>query len=242
MDTKILAHRGASAYAPENTMPAFELAEKLGADGLELDVQFTKDREIVVIHDSTVDRTSNSVGRVADLTLGELMKLDFSNGVAGFEGVKLPLLEEVLGFVAKEGLFLNIEIKEFSSDEGRFAINDRLMELEKRYGLSGRIAYSSFHHGALRDLKNRFGAPTGLLYDCYLVDVWDYAAMAGADAIHPHYRLLDRETAAGCEGAGLAIRPWTVDGEDDLKAMFRLGVDSVITNRPDVALSVREKI
>ena len=88
--TKIFAHRGASGYAPENTMPAFELARQQEADGIELDVQLTKDGEVVVIHDETIDRTSTGKGFVRDYTLQELYGFSFHNGMEGYRGVRIP--------------------------------------------------------------------------------------------------------------------------------------------------------
>ena len=91
----IWAHRGASGYAPENTLPAFKMAADMGADGVELDVQLTKDDVIVVCHDERIDRTSNGAGRIQDYTLEELRKYDFCNGNKAFEGTTIPTMEEV---------------------------------------------------------------------------------------------------------------------------------------------------
>ena len=98
--TKIWAHRGASAYAPENTLPAFKMALDQGAHGIELDLQRTVDGVLVVVHDETIDRTSNGFGRVADLTLDELRRCDFSNGFIGHRNVRIPTLTEVLELIA----------------------------------------------------------------------------------------------------------------------------------------------
>ena len=99
MPTKVWAHRGASAYAPENTIPAFRLAMEQGADGIELDVQLSKDGKLVVIHDEWVDRTSNGKGRVVDMTCQELKKLDFSCGMADYPFARIPTLREVYGLL-----------------------------------------------------------------------------------------------------------------------------------------------
>lgn len=112
MHTKILAHRGASAYAPENTLPAFQLACEMGADGFELDVHLTKDQQVVVIHDETIDRTSNGTGNVEEMTYEKLLDLDFSNNKEGYKEVKIPLLEEVFELASKNNMFVNVEIKE----------------------------------------------------------------------------------------------------------------------------------
>ena len=107
----IWGHRGASGHAPENTLPAFRMAADMGADGVELDVQETKDGVLVVCHDETVDRTSNGAGWVKDFTFEEIRKLDFSGGNAAYEGLKIPSMEEVLDLLAPTGLTINIELK-----------------------------------------------------------------------------------------------------------------------------------
>ena len=105
--TKIFAHRGASAYAPENTMEAFALAVKQGADGIELDVQMTKDGEVVVIHDETIDRVSDKKGAVRDYTLEELRKFSFSNHMEKYKDAAIPTLKEVLEFLDRKSTRLN---------------------------------------------------------------------------------------------------------------------------------------
>ena len=107
----IWGHRGASGYAPENTLPAFQLAADMGADGVELDIQETKDGVIVVCHDETVDRTSNGAGWLKDYTFEELRKLDFSYGNAAYEGTKIPTMEEVFELLGPTGLTINIELR-----------------------------------------------------------------------------------------------------------------------------------
>ena len=107
----VWAHRGASGYAPENTIPAFELAAEMGADGVELDVQFTKDGQIVVCHDETIDRTSNGCGWVKDHTLEELLALSFDNGNKAYEGAQIPTMQEVFDALRPTNLTINIELK-----------------------------------------------------------------------------------------------------------------------------------
>ena len=109
--TKIFAHRGASAYAPENTMEAFHLAAKQGADGIELDVHVTKDGEVVVTHDEKIDRVSNGSGFVKDMTLRELKRLSFHNHMESYVGAGIPTLREVLEFVKTTTMAVNIELK-----------------------------------------------------------------------------------------------------------------------------------
>ncbi|NHB85223.1 hypothetical protein G7085_12910 [Tessaracoccus sp. HDW20] len=109
--TEIWAHRGACAYAPENTLPAFELAVQMRADGVELDVQRTADGQLVTIHDETINRTSNGVGRVVDLTMEDLRRCDFTNGFAGRRGVKIPTLHEALDVFRNTSMTVNVELK-----------------------------------------------------------------------------------------------------------------------------------
>ena len=109
--TEIFAHRGASGYAPENTLEAFRLAMEQGADGIELDVHLTKDGEVVVIHDETLDRTSDGQGKVRDYTLEELKKFSFHNHIEKYKGVQIPTLKEVLDLVENSSMKVNIELK-----------------------------------------------------------------------------------------------------------------------------------
>ena len=111
MMTKIFAHRGASGYAPENTLEAFALAMEMGADGIELDVQLTKDGEVVVIHDEVIDRVSNGKGLVKDYTLVQLRKFSFDNHMEGYENISIPTLKEVLELVKASKMEVNIELK-----------------------------------------------------------------------------------------------------------------------------------
>lgn len=242
MKSKVLAHRGASAYAPENTMPAFELAHSMGADGIELDVHLTKDGKVVVIHDDTINRTSGSNGLVSEFTYEELLTFDFSNGKEGFSNVKIPLLEEVYEFTSKNNMFVNVEVKD-STFTNKFVIIDELLQLEKKYEMSENVAYSSFNHYILRDMKNiSEKIPTGILYHCGLVNVWDYAISIKANAIHPFFGCLkDKAIIPECAKCNIVVRPWTVDNEDEMASLFKAGIESLITNKPDVGLAVRNK-
>ncbi|MBZ4670307.1 MAG: glycerophosphoryl diester phosphodiesterase [Oscillospiraceae bacterium] len=235
----VMAHRGASFYAPENTMPAFELAKELGADGIELDVQLTKDGKLVVIHDDEVDRTSNGHGRVSEMSYSELCTLDFSAGKDGYKNTKIPLLEEVFEFASREGIFVNVEIKDDSCAK-TFPIADKVIEAEKKYNMTGNVTYSSFNHYILRYLKNiSQDIPVSILYVGGFVDIWEYAKKLDCDGIHPHYSALaDKNIILECHKLGIKVRPWTVDSEEQMKFALDLGVDSLITNLPDLAKKI----
>lgn len=150
---KIFAHRGASAYVPENTLPAFEKAVDIGADGVELDIHLSRDGRLVVIHDEMLDRTTNGHGFVKDFTLAELKKLDASKTMtnSGFCNLRIPTLGEVYELLADTELLVNVEVK--NSIFLYPGILEKALEAEAKYGMSGRVLYSSFNHYAMQELK-----------------------------------------------------------------------------------------
>ncbi|MDY4469049.1 MAG: glycerophosphodiester phosphodiesterase [Eubacteriales bacterium] len=235
--TKVWAHRGASAYAPENTIPAFQMAMEMGADGLELDVHESSDGKLMVIHDERIDRTSNGTGRVADMTCQQLKKLDFSNGMPGYKDVRIPTLREVYGLIKDSRMTVNVEIK---CDVVIYpGIWDKVISLEREMGMQGRIIYSSFNHYVLQKVRELDpDAEIGLLYANAMVDPWVYAKYLNANAIHPNYRaaLLCPGLMEGCAKNGVAVNPWTVNEAKDVMALAAKGANAVITNCPDVAL------
>jgi glycerophosphoryl diester phosphodiesterase len=253
MKTHILAHRGASAYLPENTMEAFSLAIEQGADGFELDVHLTKDGEIVVAHDEKLERVSNGNGFLNDYTLDELKSLDFGrlqNHEQEKHIYRIPTLAEVFSLVKPAGLTLNIEMK---TDERIYMeLPEKLAALTKEYSMEDYVIYSSFNHYFLQLIKKiEPAAKTGLLYDLALVDPlgapigsppWVYAKYTGAYAIHPNYRIIAAlpETVAKCHENGIKVNVWTVDDPQIIKLMLEYGVDCIMTNKPDIAIACRE--
>lgn len=235
MATKIWAHRGASGYAPENTIPSFKMAVEMGADGVELDVHMSSDGKLMVIHDEKVDRTSNGQGRVVDMTCQELKKLDFSYGMAGFSNIRIPTLREVYGLLKPTSLVINVEVK--CDVVIYYGIWDELIKLEREMGMQGRIIYSSFNHFVLmkiRELDPK--AKIGLLYSEGMVDPWVYANYLHADAIHPHYlAAMAPGVLEGCKKAGVDVHPWTCNDEKVIAELAEADVDAVITNYPDKA-------
>lgn len=239
METSIWAHRGASAYAPENTMEAFILAHKMGADGIELDIHLSKDGQLVVAHDETVDRCSNGKGYIIDKTLRELLELDFSNGKDSYSNTRIPTLEQVLELIKSSGLYLNIEIKNgIVIYEG---IEEKTLKLVSDMGLEDKVIYSSFNHYSLSIIKKlNPKALIGLLYSEAMVDPYVYAKHLGAEAIHPYYKtLMIPGTIENCKKHGIKIHTWTVDERDHIIWLLKGKVDAVITNRPDLAVSLR---
>ncbi len=237
--TLVWAHRGASGYRPENTLEAFALAAELGADGVELDVHFTKDGQVVVIHDEKIDRTSNGQGEVKDYTLDELNLFDFGFKFYGERrGVKIPTLDEVYALLAPTGLTVNVEIK--ATDADLPAACDRIA---KKYNMENKVIYSSFDHLQLVRMKQaNSDAVTAPLYGFNLVNPWNYAKDMGAGAVHPRLSLLDKldNYVDRCHNAGLRVHPWTANTKEDIAYLVSLGCDAVITNYPDVAIALRD--
>ena len=231
--TAIWAHRGASAYAPENTIPAFKLAIEQGADGIEFDVQRTADGHLVVIHDENINRTSNGFGKVVDLTLEELRRCDFSHGFVGFRKVRIPTLQETLELLAPTDLVINVELK--NSIEPYPGLEDEALEIVREAGVLDRTIFSSFNHYSLANLRGRVGShQIGLLFAESLFDPWRYAKMFGAGAIHPNRLAINHPHFMWlCHEAGVKAHVWTVDDEHEVEHMKALGVDAIITNFPD---------
>ncbi|XCP85174.1 glycerophosphodiester phosphodiesterase [Roseburia hominis] len=240
--TEIFAHRGASSYAPENTRAAFILAHKQGADGIELDVQLTKDGEVVVIHDESIDRVSDGRGAVREYTLEELRRFSFDNHMDQYGRVGIPTLREVLSLVKPWEMKLNIELKTGIYRYPR--IEEKTIALVKAAGLEDRVIYSSFNHYSIRKVREIAPeAETAFLYSDVILEAENYAKAHGVDGLHPPLYLARMENLLEqYQQSHLAVRVWTVNKEDDLKWLIRAGVTAVITNRPDIALAVRRSV
>jgi glycerophosphoryl diester phosphodiesterase len=232
----VIAHRGASKAAPENTMSAFRKAVEYGAEGIELDVQLTKDGHVVVIHDEKVDRTSNGKGLVKDRTLKELKTLDFGGWFSPeFTDEPIPTLAEVMELLQNWKGVLNIEIK--SGPVIYPDIEEKVIQEVSKFDNKNRIIISSFNHYSLvKTKKLDADIKTGILYVAGLYEPWVYAKRIGAYAIHPLFYNMVPEVVAGCMKNGVAINTYTVDDAKTIKRISSMGVTGIITNVPDVAL------
>ncbi|MCC6498121.1 MAG: glycerophosphodiester phosphodiesterase [Propionibacteriaceae bacterium] len=239
--TQIWAHRGARREAPENTLPAFELAVAQGADGIEFDVQLTADGNVVVIHDETVERTTDGTGPVVGHSLAQLRNLDASAGMPAFAGVQIPTLADTLALLAPAGLMVNIELK--NSVEDYPGLEERVLAAVAAHGIADRVVLSSFNHYSLKRLQH-LGATAGelgMLYTDPLYKPWRYAARLGMGALHPPARLvLGAGYIRRAHAAGLEVRPWVVNSERRLGRMFAWGADAVITDLPALAVRLRD--
>ena len=236
---KVFAHRGASGYAPENTLEAFDLAAKMGAHGVELDVHICRSGELVVAHDETVERCSDGSGRIMDLSLKELKALRFNRTHPEYADARMPTLQEVFELLRPTGLAINIELKNSNIDYPE--LEKRTLELGAKEFSLDRIIFSSFNHYSMQRVKAL--APEvccGLLYDGTPVRPWAYAQALGMDALHPQFAsvLVPGGECAGAHKAGILVNPWTVNREEDLRAVFAEGADITITNYPDRALEI----
>ena len=227
----VIAHRGASRRAPENTMPAFEAAFADGALWIETDVQPTADDALVLLHDDDVDRTTDGTGAIRALTAADAAMLDTGSWFGDeFVGTRIPLLTELLAEITGDRRLL-LEIKgEHTRDQ--LAL---LLDLIERSGTGARVLLQSFELSVLRTLRTlRPRDPFGLLVEVLDADPVATCHALGATAYNPDVTALLRRPAVVAElhAAGIATTPWTADAPDQWAALTALGVDGIITNRP----------
>ncbi|KEK25543.1 glycerophosphodiester phosphodiesterase [Bacillus gaemokensis] len=228
----IFAHRGVKGTHPENTMIAFQEAERVGAHGIELDVHLSKDGELVVIHDETVDRTTNGMGLVSEKTVAELQALDAgSHKDSSFHEAKIPTLREVFIWLSTTNLQLNIELK---TDVIHYPnIEGKVVDLVREYHLSNQIIFSSFNHESVSLLAEIAPEiPRAILYDEPLSDPIIEAQKREAVGLHPNFKLLTKEFVQAAQEQGYVFRPYTINKRKDLQTMIDYGVDVIITDWP----------
>lgn len=229
MTTKplVIAHRGASAYRPENTHAAYQLAVAQGADMIEVDLHRTRDGEVVITHDAELERLGGA-GEVADSDLRALRALD-----AG-EGERIPVLEEMLDAFGAQIPF-NLELKR-SSEGGYDGMPARAWRVVSERGLVRATLFSSFYDPDLAELREL--APEArialLLSRRFPAGALERARKLGAEALNPALPLVDAELVRSAHGEGLAVYVFTVDEPEDMRRMLDLGVNGLFTNRPDV--------
>ncbi|KYM44467.1 glycerophosphodiester phosphodiesterase [Fusobacterium necrophorum] len=233
---KVFAHRGASGYAPENTLAAIKKAIEQGADGIEIDIQFTKDCKIVVFHDWKINRTSNGKGYVYDLNFEELRALEIGSWYGDeYRKEKIPTLEEILELIP-ENMMLNIEIKDIS--RGHRGIEESMLKILKKFpNLKNNIIVSSFHHSIIQRLQEL--APEiklALLTASDLVDIESYFKNNKLDCFsyHPEVNLITSKTVDILHKMGVKVFVWTINTEEDFLYVHSIGVDGIITNYPDI--------
>ena len=232
---KVLAHRGFSGAFPQNTMLAFREAEKTGCSGIELDVQMTKDGQLVIIHDEFIDDVTDGKGLVRDYTYEELSKFNAAakwNGAFGFQ--KIPTFEEYCAWVKNTNLVTNVELK--NSIYYYMGLEEKVVETIHRFGLEERIFISSFNHMSLLKVRQldstlQLGA---LVENGGIGNPGYYCKTFGIDCYHPGIEGLTREAVENCKKYGIKVNVWTVNQMNDLKNITCWGCDGIITNYPDV--------
>nr|WP_138416820.1 glycerophosphodiester phosphodiesterase [Aquibacillus sediminis] len=242
MKTDIFAHRGASKYAPENTMPAFNLAYQMGAEGIETDVQLTKDDIPVLIHDENVRRTSNGTGFVQDYTLRELQQLDAGTWFSKqFKDTRIPSLEEFLRWAKTKKLLINLELKNNVLEyKGMEKIVNQYVNF---FHLSDSTIITSFNSDSVMKYNTiNCSISTGLLTSQKSKDLPSYAKDLGADSLHIKYRLLNRKLVRQCQQHNINLRVYTVNQPSQMTRCMKLGCDGIITDVPDIALKQRDKL
>jgi glycerophosphoryl diester phosphodiesterase len=232
---EIWAHRGARSEAPENTMPAFLRAFEVGADGVEFDVQLSSDGQPVVIHDETLERTTNGRGRVCDHTFAELRSLDASAGFDGFADARIPHLDEVLTAAAEAGCRVNVELKNSVIDYP--GLEEIVLDALARTGTADRAVLSSFSEVSVARLVELTDIEVGLIFEVneLLRAPWKVAAGLGARALHPPRARATAHLLRKASEAGLAVRVWTVNGRRPLQRLARQGASGVFSDVPEQA-------
>lgn len=230
-ETKIWAHRGASGFAPENTLPAFEVAKALDVDGVELDVQMTKDGELVVIHDEQIDRTSDGKGWVKDYTLAQLREFNFGKLKPLYGFVPIPTLREVYELFQDTDYMINVELK---TSVVAYDLEEKVHELTVAMGMEDRVIYSSFSHPSVLKMQQYVTKEqTAFLFSDGWIGVTEYAQKHGVHAVHPpiYYRDLP-QMVKECHEQDRKVHVWTVNEEEHALKLMEMGVDAIITNHP----------
>jgi len=237
----IVGHRGAMGTAPENTAASFKKAIDEGADGIELDVHMTKDGHLVVIHDPTIDRTSNGKGFVKDFTLMELKQYDFGSSFdSKYAGEQILTLEEALEIVFNCSV-INIEIK--NGPIFYEGIEEKVLKVIKDFNIAEKVVISSFNHYTINKISTlSTEIVCGILYMEGLFHPWEYARMVGAKAVHPYYLSIVPEEIKRCHENDIMVNVFGVNDDPFFEMLIKAGVDAIITDFPERALQVRKRI
>jgi len=233
----VFAHRGAKAYAPMNTLPAFKLAAEQGAHGIELDVQRSKDGHPVIVHDYSVEATSDGTGRATEMSLAELKTLDAGRWFdVAFTGTRIATLDEVFEAVGQK-LYINVEIKsQLAETDG---VEQVVADCIVRHQMHGRVILSSFNPLTLKrfrailpdiPLGYLFFAEEQLQQQRNLITATDY------EARHPFYEIISEGEIKQAETNGHFVNAWTVNDAEQAQRLQVMGVHGIITDYPDVIL------
>lgn len=240
----IFAHRGASAYAPENTIKSFELAVRQHSDAIELDAKLSGDGQVVVIHDQTLERTTDGVGRVADYGLAALKELDAGgNFDFSYKGEQIPTLDEVFEAVGKK-TFINVELTNYASPRNN--LPEKVTKIILHHNLEDRILFSSFNPIALIKI-HRFlpRVPFGLLAMPGVSGIWARSYLGRClkyQALHLKIKDTKEKLVRRCHRYGHRVYTHTVNYPEVISRLFKLGVDGIFTDDPPLAIRVKNQL
>ena len=242
--TRIAAHRGGGALWPENSLLAFQSAIALGSDLIELDVHQSRDGVVVVIHDATVDRTTEGAGAVGSMTAADLRRLRLRRPDGALSAERVPTLDEVLAAAGPSHAGLLIEVKEPALGDRYDGVEERVLAAVAAAGMQARATIMAFDPRVIvrvRELAPRMR--TSFLVSSYAVErarvrpevTIDWARATGATDLGLELTLLDEPVVAAARAASLALGVWTVNDETAMRRVLALGVDILTTDRPDLA-------
>lgn len=237
MVTKLLYHRGDEKNAYPNTISSFEMAARGKGEGVELDVQFTRDNVPVVFHDRKIDASTSSSGFLTDYTLKNLKKieLDLSDACSVH---RIPTLEEVLQ-VVKEMEVIDIEIKQRSGENFDQIVN--LMEVVEEQGVLDRVIFTSFNHYSVEFINSIDPEVSkGIIYYARLYEPWKYAKKLNAEYLVPLHRTVTSKLIEETNKRDLKIMAYGSNEREDLKSLIEIGVDYIISDEVDRALKIRD--
>lgn len=220
-----IAHRGAKAYEPENTLQAFQKALDLNSDGIELDVHLSSDGHIIVMHDETIDKMTNGKGDINTYTLAELKSFLIA------DKLQIPTLNEVFDLVDKK-CFINVELKNADTSRQVVSLIEKYIA-EEGWDYSHFIV-SSFDWNALKEVQNlNSNIPIGVLTEENLDTALAFAETIKTKAIHPDFQLLNKEKVLQIQEKGFLVFPWTVNSEEDIQKVKSYQVNGIISDNPD---------
>ncbi|MDX8345793.1 glycerophosphodiester phosphodiesterase [Rossellomorea sp. YZS02] len=235
---ELFAHRGVSGEAPENTLAAFKAAAESGAHGIELDVQLTKDGQIVVIHDETIDRTTNGTGYVKDLTWEQLRTYDAGSWFhPSFKGESIPSLEEVLDVVTAhyDSMIINIELKNDLIDYPQ--LEEKVLELLNEKGMKEQTIISSFNPASLKKVRELDpDIETGLLFEGIPANILDRIKPLQVNALHCDASFAQSPTGRNVMDMGMPLRVFTINTVEEFQLVKKAGVEVVMTDYPGLFL------
>ncbi len=226
-----IGHRGAKGYASENSLFSFEKAIEMGVDGIELDVHLSLDGQIIVIHDDTIDRTTNGKGFVNTLSLQELKTFRINEKQASELEQQIPTLNEVFDLV-NQTCFINIELKGKGTASAVVALIEKYI-WEKNWKYAN-FLISSFDWNAVQEVRFlNENIPIGILTETNLDLAFSFAKFMKAEAIHPEFHLLTQDNTAQIQAKGIQVFPWTVNEYEAIQKIKTYNVNAIITDFPD---------